>query len=184
MWVLKEEDAPINHLQTTIANHHFKKIIYMETLLTWPLILAMVGLVVLLALPCIASAIGVTMTANALIGGLKKNPDMFGSGLVLCALPTTNGLYAFAAFFLFLLKLRELAALTAMQVVLLFVAGLAVGFGGYFSCMYQAKIACNGMLEITNGRNVFGQTMILAVYPELYAILTFAASFLVWLFAF
>ena len=154
----------------------------MEILSTWPLILAMVGLVILLALPCIASAIGVTHTSNALIGGLKKNPDMFGKGLVLCAIPTTQGLYAFAAFFLFLLKLAEVSALTPMQGILIFVVGAAVGFTGYFSCLWQCKIACNGLLEISNGRDVFGQALILAVYPELYAILTFAASFLVYIF--
>jgi V/A-type H+-transporting ATPase subunit K len=155
----------------------------METLFTLPLILAMLGLVTMLALPCVGSAIGVSLAANALIGGMKKNPDMFGKGLVLCAIPTTQGLYAFAAFFLFLMKLAGMTELTMMQGTLTFAAGVAVGLAGYFSCLYQVKIACNGLVEISNGRDVFGQTLILAVFPELYAILTFAASFLVWIFA-
>jgi len=155
----------------------------MEISFTWPLILAMIGLATLLTLPCIASALGVSMAANALIGGLKKNPDMFGKGLVLSAIPTTQGLYAFAAFFLFLLKLREMAELSPMQGILVFVAGIAVGLAGYFSCLFQVKIVCNGMLEMSNGRDIFGPTLILVVFPELYAILTFAASFLVWIFA-
>jgi len=155
----------------------------METLFTLPLILAMLGLAVMLTLPCVGSAIGVSMASNALIGGMKKNPDMFGKGLVLCAIPTTQGLYAFAAFFLFLLKLSGMTELTMMQGALTFAAGCAVGFAGYYSCLHQVKIACNGLVEMSNGRDVFGPTLILAVFPELYAILTFAASFLVWIFA-
>ncbi len=154
----------------------------METLLTWPFILAMLGVALMLAFSCIGSAIGVTNAANALIGSLKKNPDMFGKGLILSALPSTQGLYGFGAFFLFLLKLQEMAAITYMQGILIFAAGAALGLVGYFSAIYQAKIASNAIVEMSNGRDVFGQSMILVVFPELYAILTFAAAFLVYSF--
>ncbi|MCK9305096.1 MAG: ATPase, partial [Bacteroidales bacterium] len=43
---------------------------------------------------------------------------------------------------------------------------------------YQAKVCSNGIVEMSNGQDVFGKTMILAVFPELYAILAFAATFL------
>jgi len=36
----------------------------------------------------------------------------------------------------------------------------------------------NGIVEMSNGQDVFGKTLILAVFPELYAILAFAAAFL------
>jgi V/A-type H+-transporting ATPase subunit K len=44
--------------------------------------------------------------------------------------------------------------------------------------MRQANLVANGINEISNGQDVFGKTMILAVFPELYAILAFACAFL------
>ena len=158
----------------------------MENLLTWPfviVILVVLGLVLMLGFTCLGSAIGVSNAANTLIGGMRKNPDMFGKGLILAALPSTQGLYGFAAFFLFLLKLSEMTSLTYMQAVLVFATGVAMGFAGFYSALYQAKVAANGISEISNGRDVFGQSLILCVFPELYAILTFASAFLVWIFA-
>ena len=74
-----------------------------------PLFLAYFGMAVMLAMSCIGSTLGVTVGGNATIGGLKKNPDMFGSAMLLCVLPSTQGLYGFAGFFLMLNKLKEMA---------------------------------------------------------------------------
>ena len=63
---------------------------------------------IMLAAACIGSAFGVTIGGNATIGALKKNPDMFGSAMILCALPSTQGLYGFAAFLIFVSELAEL----------------------------------------------------------------------------
>lgn len=153
------------------------------TILTWPFILAMVGMMLMLTLTCVGSAIGVTNGGNALVGGLKKNPDMFGKGLILCALPSTQGLYGFGAFFLFLLKMAEMTSLTYMQGILVCASGVALGVAGYFSAVWQSKLVANGIVEMSNGQDVFGQTMILVVFPELYAILAFAAAFLVYIFS-
>jgi len=158
----------------------------MEIIATWPfmvLILVVLGLLSMLALPCVGSAIGVSHVGNALIGCMKKNPDMYGKGLIITALPSTQGLYGFAAFFLFLLKLKDIATLSYMQAILIFAAGVSLGLAGYFSTQYQAKIACNGLVEMSNGKELFAQTIILTVYSELYAILTFALCFLVWVMA-
>ena len=57
-------------------------------------------------------------------------------------------------------------------------AGLGLGLVGYLSAIRQAAICSNGVNEMSNGQDVFGKTMILAVFPELYAILSFAATFL------
>ena len=62
------------------------------------LILASIGLALMLVLSGIGSAIGVSMGGNATIGALKKNPDAFGSYMLLSALPGTQGLYGFAGF--------------------------------------------------------------------------------------
>ena len=148
----------------------------METL---PLFLAYFGMAVMLAMSCIGSTLGVTVGGNATIGGLKKNPDMFGSAMLLCVLPSTQGLYGFAGFFLMLNKLKEMAdVLTLNQSLAMCAAGLGLGIVGWYSAMRQANLVANGINEISNGQDVFGKTMILAVFPELYAILAFACAFL------
>ena len=46
------------------------------------------------------------------------------------------------------------------------------------SAIRQGQVCANGVAGIGAGYDVFGKTMILAVFPELYAILAFAATFL------
>ena len=145
---------------------------------TLPLILAYVGMAVMLAVACIGSAIGVTMGGNATIGALKKNPDILGSAMILCALPSTQGLYGFAGFFLMLGKLQTMASITLNQGLAIFAVGVALGIIGLFSAVKQASLVANGIVEMGNGHDVFGRTMIPGVFPELYAILAFAAAFL------
>ncbi|HHU34001.1 MAG TPA: V-type ATP synthase subunit K [Bacteroidetes bacterium] len=148
----------------------------METL---PLIFAYVGMAVMLALSCVGSAIGVSMGGNSAIAAMKKNPDIFGKSLVLCALPSTQGLYGFAGFFLMLSRLRAMDGMINLnQGLALFAAGVALGIVGLYSGIKQASVVANGINEMSNGNDVFANTMILAVFPELYAILAFAASFL------
>ena len=148
----------------------------MEQLL--PLTLAYVGMGIMLAVSCIGSTIGVTMGGNATIGALKKNPDMFGSAMILCALPSTQGLFGFAGFFLMLNRLLEMPVLSLGQGFAIFAVGVGLGVVGYFSALKQASIVANGIVEMSNGQDVFGKTLILGVFPELYAILAFAAAFL------
>lgn len=143
-----------------------------------PLFLAYTGMAIMLAVACIGSAIGVTIGGNATIGALKKNPDIFGSAMILCALPSTQGLYGFAAFFLMLNKLKVMTAITLNQSLAILAVGIAVGIVGWYSAIKQSQLVANGIVEMGNGYDVFGKTLILAVFPELYAILAFAAAFL------
>ena len=78
--------------------------------MTTPLILAYVGMAVMLTLSCTGSAIGVTMGGNTTIAALKKKPEIFGKSMLLCVLPSTQGLYGFAAFFLMLSSLGGMEA--------------------------------------------------------------------------
>lgn len=145
---------------------------------TLPLILAYIGMALMLALSGIGSAIGVTMGGNSAIGAMKKNPDIFGQSMILCALPATQGLYGFAGFFIMLNQLKSMTALSLNQGLAICAVGFALGFVGLYSAIKQASLVSNGIVEMSNGHDVFGKTMILGVFPELYAILAFAAAFL------
>ncbi|MPN19494.1 hypothetical protein SDC9_166864 [bioreactor metagenome] len=60
-----------------------------------------------------------------------------------------------------------------------FAAGLGLGIVALFSAIRQANICANGIASIGSGHDVFGTTMILAVFPELYAILALLVLILI-----
>ncbi len=144
-----------------------------------PVILAYTGLALMLVLAGIGSAIGVSMGGNATVGALKKNPDAFGSYMLLSALPGTQGLYGFAGFFVINTSGVITETMTMLQGTAILAAGLSLGFVGLLSAMRQGGVTSNGIAAIGSGNDVFGNTMILAVFPELYAIIAFAATFLI-----
>lgn len=144
-----------------------------------PVILSYIGLALMIALCGIGSSIGVTMGGNATLGAMKKNPDAFGSYMLLSALPGTQGLYGFGGFFIINNSGIIIPEMTMLQGIAILSAGLALGFVGLFSALRQGSVCANGIASIGSGNDVFGNTMILAVFPELYAIIAFAATFLI-----
>lgn len=144
-----------------------------------PVIIAYLGLALMVILSGIGSAVGVSMGGNATIGALKKNPDAFGNYMLLSALPGTQGLYGFGGFFILNSSGVISSEMTMLQGIAIMAAGLTLGTVGLFSAMQQGKVCANGIASIGAGNNVFGNTMILAVFPELYAIIAFAATFLI-----
>ena len=87
----------------------------------------------------------------------------------LSALPSSQGLYGFVGFFMLQgLATPQVDMITACAV---FGVGLACGLVCLFSAIRQAKVCANGISAIGAGHNAFGTTMVLAVFPELYAIL-------------
>jgi len=145
-----------------------------------PVILAYAGLAIMIALTGIGSAIGVSMGGNASIGALKKAPDKFGNFMLLAALPGTQGLYGFGGYFvidkLYGIITPEMSMFNGVAVLSM---GLFLGFVGLMSAIKQGGVTSNGIASIGAGHDVFGNTLILAVFPELYAIIAFAATFLI-----
>jgi V/A-type H+-transporting ATPase subunit K len=142
-----------------------------------PIILAYIGVGLMIGLAGIGSAFGVSIGGNASLGALKKNPDAFGNFLVLSALPGTQGLYGFMGYFI--LQGFLTPEITLAQAAAIFGAGLALGFVALLSAIKQGQVCANGIASIGAGHDVFGNTLILAVFPELYAIIAFAATFLI-----
>ncbi|MCK4677086.1 MAG: V-type ATP synthase subunit K [Bacteroidales bacterium] len=142
-------------------------------------ILAYVGLGLMLGLAGVGSAMGVSIGANATIGSLKKNDSAFGSYMLLSALPGTQGLYGFAGFFIINSSGVMSPEMSVFQGVAVLAAGFALGLVGLISAIKQGGISANGIAAIGSGYDVFGKTMVLAVFPELYAIVAFAAAFLI-----
>ena len=127
-------------------------------------ILGYLGLGLVLALSGVGSAIGTTIAGNAAEGGLKKKPEASGSYMVLSALPATQGIYGFVAFFMMLSKVAE-------QGAVVFGVGLSVGIVCMISAIRQGQVCANGIVGVSQGHNVFTNTLIYAALPEFYAIL-------------
>ena len=143
------------------------------------LLIAYIGIAIMVGLSGIGSAYGVTIAGNASIGALKKNDGAFGNFLVLTALPGTQGMYGFAGYFMFLSIFNVLThESSAFQACAVLGAGIGLGLVAMFSAIRQGQVCANGIAAIGQGHNVFGNTLILAVFPELYAIVALAATFL------
>ena len=135
-----------------------------------PIILAYIGIGIMVGLAGIGSIYGVSIGGNAAIGALKKDPDSFGNYMILSALPSTQGLYGFVGYFVMQGTLG-MQGFDWPQAAAVFGAGLTMGLSGLFSGIRQGQVCANGIAAIGSGHKVFGNTLIMGVFPELYAIL-------------
>lgn len=142
-----------------------------------PIILAYIGIACMTGMAFIGSAYGVTICGNAVVGAMKKNPDALGSYIALSALPSSQGLYGFVGYFMMSGFLT--AGISWLQASAILGAGLMMGFSGLFSSIRQGEVCANGISAIGGGHNVFGATMVMAVFPELYAILALLVVILI-----
>jgi len=139
-------------------------------------ILAGLGLALMLGLAGSGSAIGLAIGGSAVIGMVQKRPEAFGNGLVLAGLPATQGLYGFVAFILYSGAVNKDITLFGASIV--FGAGVAVGLAAFISAIQQGKVCAHGIQAMGSGHDTFGKTMILAAFPEFYAILALVGGIL------
>ena len=145
----------------------------------WGHTLAMIGMGLMVGLAGAGSAIGTSIGGAAVIGMMKKKPEAFGNGLILAALPATQGLYGFVGFIMYNGALTTLGSqMTLLQGSVAFGAGIGLGLAALISAIQQGNVCANGISAIGSGHNVFGNAMILAVFPEFYAILALVAAIL------
>ena len=138
-------------------------------------ILGYIGLGLVLSLAGIGSSIGTTTAGNAAEGALKKKPESSGSYMVLSALPATQGIYGFVAFFMMLSKIKA----DPSNGLLIFGVGACVGLVCMISAIRQGQVCANGIIGVSQGHNVFTNTLIYAALPEFYAILGLVGALMV-----
>ncbi len=141
------------------------------------IILAYLGVALMVGLAGVASAIGTSTCGQAAVGAMKKNGDAFGSYMVLTTLPGSQGLYGIVC--VFMISNIITAEMTILQGAAVLGIGLLVGLVNLASSIYQSRVCANGIVAIGNGNGDMGKTLILAAFPELYAILTILVTFLV-----
>ena len=125
-------------------------------------ILGYLGLGLVLALAGIGSSYGTTIAGNAAEGALKRKPEASGSYLLLSALPSTQGIYGFVAFFIMLGKFTG----GTISGMLCFGIGLSVGLACMISGIRQGQVCANGIVGVSQGHDVVTNTLIYAALPE------------------
>lgn len=138
-------------------------------------VLGYLGLGLVLALAGIGSSFGTTIAGNAAEGALKKKPEGSGNYMVLSALPATQGIYGFVAFFMMLSKMKS----NPEMGLVIFGVGLSVGLVCMLSAIRQGQVCANGIVGISQGHDVFTNTLIYAALPEFYAILGLVGALMV-----
>lgn len=133
------------------------------------LMLAYLGIALMVGVAGIGSAIGLSFCGQAVIGAMKKDSTKMGQYIALSALPSSQGLYGFISYY-FASTLISPEMSVQVAAAILF-CGLLVGVVGLGTAWKQGQILASGIAATADGHNVFVASMVMAVFPELYAIL-------------
>ena len=130
----------------------------------------------------IGSARGVGIAGEAGAGLLTEKPELFGKVLILQILPGTQGLYGFIVALLLLNKIGLIAGtpaiLTWSQGLSFFAAALPMAIAGYFSAVYQGRVAASAVSMIAKDSTQTAKGMTLSALVETYAVLALLVSIL------
>ncbi len=145
--------------------------------MTTAIILGYIGAAFMVGFSGVASAIGTAICGMTAVGAMKKDASKFGSYMILSALPGSQGLYGFVAYFM--IQKFLIADITMLQGAGIFAGGIVMALVATISSYYQSRVCASGIAAIGNGHDVMTRTLILGVFPELYAILGLATVFLI-----
>ena len=132
-------------------------------------LLASVGLGLMFGLSGAGSAIGLVSGGSAVVGALRKRKEIFGLCLVLAGLPATQGLFGFVAYIIFSTHLTQ--DINMMAACVMFGAGAGMGLVNLISAIKMGQVTSAGITSMGLGNDVFVNTLVLAAFPEFYAIL-------------
>lgn len=144
--------------------------------------LAILGAVVATILAGTGSAIGVRMVGEAVSGVITEDPSKFGKGLILCALPGTQGIYGLIVAFMTMMQIGVLSGapkeLTLAQGAYFFFACMPIAFVGFYSAIRQAKVAAAGANILAKRPEHSTKGVVMSALVETYAILALLVSLL------
>ena len=143
--------------------------------------LAFLGAALAVIVAGIGSCIGVGRAGQASAGLLSKDPSKFGSVLVLQLLPATQGMYGFVIGFMVFMRMGVLGSpvtLTTAEGLAMFLFCMPIAIIGLVSAIFQGKVAIGGINLVGKQEGQMGHAMTMTVLVEIFAILSFAISFL------
>ena len=138
--------------------------------------LALLGVALAVALPCMGSAKGVGIVGEASSGLLSEDPSLFGKALALQALPMTQGIYGLVAAFIALYTLGlfgnpdYFASLPIAAGAYYLMASLPIALAGYFSAVRQGRVSASGINLLSKRPGELGKAITSSALVETYAI--------------
>ena len=145
------------------------------------LFLAILGAALAAGLSGIGSARGVGLVGEAGAGLLSEDSSMFMKILVLEILPGTQGLYGFLIAIFVFVKTGIISGapveMTTSQGLALLAGALPMAIVGYFSAVYQGRVAASGVSLIAKKPTELVKGMTIAAVVEFYAVLALLVSF-------
>lgn len=137
--------------------------------------LAVLGAALAVGLAGTGSALGMGAAGQAASGLVSEDPDKFGKGLLLEALPGTQGIYGFLAAIMILQKIGllggEVIEITNGVGWQFLFAGLPIALTGLSSGIMQGRVSAAGMGVVAKKPGASGKAIILAAMVETYAVL-------------
>ncbi|MDE5592509.1 MAG: V-type ATP synthase subunit K [Clostridiales bacterium] len=142
---------------------------------------AIIGAALAVIVSGIGSAIGVGRAGQASSALLSKQPEKFGTTMILQVMPSTQGLYGFVVAFMMLIKLNafgEMAQLTDAQGWIMFAYCMPIAIVGLVSAIMQGNVAIGCINLVGKQENQIGHAIPMLVLVEIFAIFAFIVSIL------
>ena len=142
---------------------------------------AIIGAALAVIVSGIGSAIGVGRAGQASSALLSKQPDKFGTTMILQVMPSTQGLYGFVVAFMMLIKLNafgEMVSLTEAQGWIMFAYCMPIAIVGLVSAIMQGNVAIGCINLVGKQENQIGHAIPMLVLVEIFAIFSFIVSIL------
>lgn len=121
-----------------------------------------------LSLGLSGSAIGLSISFSALLGGGQEN---YFKNIAVALMPATQGIYSIVCLF---------ANMGNFDTDPVTVAGKAAvfGFTMFFSAWYQGVVCAAGIRSILEGKNTLANAMVSGAMPETYAVFALVMTFI------
>ena len=126
----------------------------LELTLTTKLLLANIGVIAAWFVGGMGSAFGCSIAGQAMMGVLKKKTDGMAKLVGMAAAPMSQAIYGFV-FFIMNTKLIT-PEISSQMAITLFVAGLGVGLGNFFSALGQGKVAAHAINAASEQPGAYG----------------------------
>ncbi len=149
--------------------------------MNWGNFYAIMGAALAVIVSGIGSAIGVGRAGQASSALLSKQPEKFGTTMILQVMPSTQGLYGFVVAFMMMIKLKafgDMIPLTEQQGWILFAYCLPIAIVGLISAIMQGNVAIGCINLVGKQENQIGHAIPMLVLVEIFAIFAFIVSIL------
>jgi len=142
---------------------------------------ALLGAAIAMGIGGISSGFGVGVSGVSGIGVISEDPKKFGPVLVLQALPQTQGIYGFLGAIIILIGTGVLGVVEPISEevgLAALAAGIVIGLTS-ITAVAQGMIAAAGMHSVAKRPETFGQSIVLSVMAETFAIFGLLIAILV-----